>query len=186
MSELSEIIGRRSTPGILIFDMRKRLLYSNREALEMVPELQKMGKRGKPSIPPEISHLCQELKTHREAEGKDLTVEVRSGVLDRKLNPPFSVRAFFIGTEEGKEPTHIMVLIEKITERHAVDVQKVKEQFELSRRESEVLGLLCEGLGNKEISERLFISEYTAKDHVKKIMRKLGVSSRSRIISSLK
>jgi ATP/maltotriose-dependent transcriptional regulator MalT len=49
----------------------------------------------------------------------------------------------------------------------------------LSRREAEVLSLVREGLTNKEIGSRLFISEDTAKLHVYRIMKKLGVRSRT-------
>lgn len=46
-----------------------------------------------------------------------------------------------------------------------------------------MLKLICDGLTNKEISERLFISEYTVKDHIKNIMEKMGASSRGEIIA---
>ena len=49
----------------------------------------------------------------------------------------------------------------------------------LSRREKEVLRLLGEGLSNREIAERLFISPKTAEHHVGRIYAKLGVSSRA-------
>jgi len=49
----------------------------------------------------------------------------------------------------------------------------------LSRREAEVLSLVGEGLTNKEIGRRLFISEETAKLHVYRIMKKLGARSRT-------
>lgn len=48
----------------------------------------------------------------------------------------------------------------------------------LSPREKEVLHLLGEGLSNKEIGERLIISEKTAKTHVANILRRLGVKDR--------
>lgn len=48
----------------------------------------------------------------------------------------------------------------------------------LTAREREVLGLLTEGLSNRQIAARLFISEKTASVHVSNILAKLGVSSR--------
>ncbi|PSJ56455.1 LuxR C-terminal-related transcriptional regulator [Pseudaminobacter soli (ex Li et al. 2025)] len=49
----------------------------------------------------------------------------------------------------------------------------------LSRRESEILGLVAEGLGNRDIAERLYLSRYTVECHIKHIYRKLAVSSRT-------
>ena len=49
----------------------------------------------------------------------------------------------------------------------------------LSRREVEVLRLLGEGLSNREIAERLFISPKTAEHHVSRIYAKLGLSTRA-------
>ena len=49
----------------------------------------------------------------------------------------------------------------------------------LSERELEVLGLVAEGLSNREIAERLFISVGTVKTHVHNICGKLDVRSRT-------
>jgi DNA-binding NarL/FixJ family response regulator len=49
----------------------------------------------------------------------------------------------------------------------------------LSRRETEVLRLLGQGLSNREIAERLFISPKTAEHHVSRIYAKLGLKSRA-------
>ncbi|WP_427338930.1 response regulator [Caloranaerobacter sp. DY30410] len=48
----------------------------------------------------------------------------------------------------------------------------------LTRREYEVLTLIAEGLNNKEIAERLYISEKTVKNHVSNIFRKINVNDR--------
>ena len=48
----------------------------------------------------------------------------------------------------------------------------------LSRRELEVLSLVAQGLGNRAIADRLFISENTVKNHVRNIHEKLQVHSR--------
>ena len=49
----------------------------------------------------------------------------------------------------------------------------------LTRREREVLGLLAEGLPNRQIAARLGIGEKTVKAHVTHVMEKLGVHSRT-------
>jgi two-component system, NarL family, response regulator YdfI len=54
----------------------------------------------------------------------------------------------------------------------------------LTPREIEVLGMMVEGWGNKEISTRLGISEHTVKFHVASIMGKLNASSRTEAVTS--
>lgn len=48
----------------------------------------------------------------------------------------------------------------------------------LSRREEEVLYLVAEGLSNRELADRLKLSEHTVKNHIFRMFNKLGVSSR--------
>ncbi len=51
----------------------------------------------------------------------------------------------------------------------------------LSTREDEVARLVADGLTNKEIGARLFISEHTVDSHVRAILNKLGFDSRARV-----
>jgi predicted ATPase/DNA-binding CsgD family transcriptional regulator len=51
----------------------------------------------------------------------------------------------------------------------------------LSRREAEVARLVADGLTNKDIGARLFISEHTVDSHVRSILDKLGFDSRTRV-----
>ncbi|MEV4432286.1 response regulator transcription factor [Streptomyces sp. NPDC049585] len=54
----------------------------------------------------------------------------------------------------------------------------------LSPRETEILGLVAEGLPNRQISKRLFISEATVKTHLVHIYDKLGVDSRTAAVAA--
>lgn len=58
-----------------------------------------------------------------------------------------------------------------------------EEEIRLSSRETEILHLVAEGLTNREIAERLFISRYTAECHIKHIYKKLAVSSRTKAVN---
>lgn len=53
----------------------------------------------------------------------------------------------------------------------------------LSARESEILEWVSRGLSNREIAEQLTISRYTVECHIKRIYRKLAVSSRTRAVN---
>jgi ATP/maltotriose-dependent transcriptional regulator MalT len=58
-----------------------------------------------------------------------------------------------------------------------VDSGKLKE-LGITPREHEILGLIAEGLSNREIGERLFVSENTVKTHSSRLFDKLGVNRR--------
>jgi DNA-binding NarL/FixJ family response regulator len=53
------------------------------------------------------------------------------------------------------------------------------DDVKLSKRETEILELLCEGLANKEIADRLNISVETVRVHLKHVYEKLHVRSRT-------
>jgi len=52
----------------------------------------------------------------------------------------------------------------------------------LTAREHEILGLIAEGLSNREIGERLFVSENTVKTHSSRVFEKLGVNRRMQAV----
>jgi len=58
-----------------------------------------------------------------------------------------------------------------------VNMDTAMESEPLSRREVQILRLTAEGLGNKEISEKLFISIRTVESHKNHILQKLGLKS---------
>ncbi|KWT74456.1 helix-turn-helix domain-containing protein [Candidatus Magnetominusculus xianensis] len=97
-----------------------------------------------------------------------------------------SLRAFPVSEKKDDGlPLHIMVLVERVAEKHGVDFENAAMAFNLSKREVEVVELMCYGSSNKEIADKLFISEYTVKDHIKSIMWKIGASNRCEVISRL-
>lgn len=62
------------------------------------------------------------------------------------------------------------------------DNYNADSQQALTTRENQILLLVADGLGNKEIADRLSLSRYTVECHIKHIYRKLAVSSRTRAI----
>lgn len=60
------------------------------------------------------------------------------------------------------------------------------KKFEISPRESDIIHEICNGLSNKEISDKLFISLQTVKDHTHRIYIKTNVKSRVQLINLVK
>ncbi|MFT4416302.1 response regulator [Fredinandcohnia humi] len=72
-------------------------------------------------------------------------------------------------------------MTKKLLNFHQQQQEQTKDNT-LTEREREVLQCLVEGLSNKEIAERLFISDKTVKIHVSKIFKKFDVKSRSQVV----
>ena len=82
----------------------------------------------------------------------------------------------------GRDQAIAHALGEKRPLEH-VDSPKKSGPTVLGRREQEVATLVAEGLSNKEIASRLFLSERTVESHVSHILNRLGLSSRVQIAS---
>lgn len=81
----------------------------------------------------------------------------------------------FVG--RGLMPTDLIGLDQGVTPEAAF-----ARKHSLTKREVEILKLVGEALTNKEIAERIFISDQTVSVHRKNIMRKLGVNSTGSLI----
>jgi len=58
---------------------------------------------------------------------------------------------------------------------------KLKKAVQMTKREREVIGLLSDGMSNKEIGQKIRISTYTVKSHIHNIMEKLALHTRLEI-----
>jgi len=56
------------------------------------------------------------------------------------------------------------------------------ERYGLTDRERQITGLICRGMSNKQIADKLFCAESTVKKHITAITKKMGVSNRAEII----
>ena len=60
-----------------------------------------------------------------------------------------------------------------------------RRQFGLTRREQQLIPLIERGMTNKEIANHLHLSEQTVKNHVHRILRKVGVDDRLRVMEAV-
>lgn len=66
-----------------------------------------------------------------------------------------------------------------------IDSDKI-EELEITNREYEVLQAVAKGLSNKEIAEKLFLSESTIKTHVSSLLSKLNAKRRTQAVQIAK
>jgi two-component system response regulator DevR len=70
-------------------------------------------------------------------------------------------------------------LTARVLERVRNGPETARELADLTERELELLGLIAEGLTNRQIGERMFLAEKTVKNYVSSILAKLGVERRT-------
>ena len=61
-------------------------------------------------------------------------------------------------------------------------LERVREQYDLTDREKELVELIYEGRSNAEIAEALFISESTVKTHIYNIFKKMKIKNRMSVM----
>ena len=72
----------------------------------------------------------------------------------------------------------ILAMLPKQANTEPAPLEPQAETKALTEREDEILRLVADGMSNREIAEQLHLSRYTIESHVKRIYRKLAVSSR--------
>ncbi|MQS10962.1 response regulator transcription factor [Streptomyces kaniharaensis] len=97
----------------------------------------------------------------KQISGTDLVSAVRTVASGRSMLDPGAATRLLNRLRSDAEPAH-----------HATSGP------ELTAREQEVLALIGEGLTNRQIGERLYLAEKTVKNHVSRLLAKLGVERR--------
>jgi DNA-binding NarL/FixJ family response regulator len=93
-----------------------------------------------------------------------------------------TIRAVAAG--EAVCPAALSILLFQWVARHKADIPSLhlRNRLGLSRREQQLVGLIQQGLTNKEMAGRLNLSEQTVKNHVHRMLRKVGAPDRLSIV----
>src|SRR4051812_32732258 len=98
-----------------------------------------------------------------------------------KRSSPAEVRQAILAVRQGGAPmsAEIARRVVEAFHRPRQAASGAQEEINLSKRETEILDLLTQGLANKEIADRLGLSTETVRVHLKRIYDKLHVHSRT-------
>jgi DNA-binding CsgD family transcriptional regulator len=174
-------------PGLLVMSQTRQCLFRNAEAARLMRELRQRELHRRPygDIPRAVLRCCRDLEH----------------TLDRHPNPRSWGRVQLVRVLGGEgnivltrfqaiptpgEPARISFIV-GLLEPLSLSPQAAKTPsrpaFPFSEREQACVTHLIQGMTDKEIARHMGISEYTVKDHFKKIRQKTGAPNRAGIIT---
>jgi DNA-binding CsgD family transcriptional regulator len=93
----------------------------------------------------------------------------------------FAVLGIWLGLKLTKNKETIVVKEVRVTEPFTLNETRLRE-LGITRRELEILELIAGGLSNREIAEKLFVSENTVKTHSSRLFDKLSAKRRTQAV----
>jgi DNA-binding NarL/FixJ family response regulator len=117
----------------------------------------------------------------KERDDFEVMLSIRSALRGGAPIDPFIARRIleFLPDTPAEHPQpRTMPAVARSTPASAAPTPQPPPGEPLSKREREILRMVANGLSNREIAEHLHLSYYTVETHVKRIYRKLAVSSR--------
>ncbi|KJZ50849.1 MULTISPECIES: LuxR C-terminal-related transcriptional regulator [Pseudomonas] len=181
--QLQQIIAGLSY-GVILLDPDQSILWANEAALAMhgVSQISDLGSNTMAyakrfALRYRNNHVVpvDSYPINRVARGEtfsDVLVEVTS-TADEVRTWVHRVRSLVLADSHG-EPESLVLIME--------DVTNWASAGQLTARERDVLGLICEGLADKEIAARLKVAPNTVRNHAAMVYSKLDVHSRSEAI----
>jgi DNA-binding CsgD family transcriptional regulator len=171
--------------GIVVLDESFEPTYQNEKARALLSDFART-KTEAVSIPESLSKEiylnCKDLLRSARIDGAlkipRRQFEMVSPVDKKKL-------CISMGLISDPKKNLLLLLLFFDPEDHEKDESMRLEQQGLSKREREIAFLLSRGLRNKEISDKLFISEYTVENHLRSIYRKMNVTNRTGVVRCL-
>jgi NarL family two-component system response regulator LiaR len=87
-----------------------------------------------------------------------------------------------VGSEPGSGPSTALGVMVNAPGQPFEPNEKRREDLRITPRELEILNLIAQGMSNREIADRLFVSENTVKTHSSRVFDKLGAKRRTQAV----
>ena len=119
----------------------------------------------------------------RWTEYRFLVVEHSIEIYGGLIAATFAVLGIWLGLKlTGKRQTVVVKEIPVPAGERFIPDKRKREDLHITRRELEILELIAQGLSNREIAEKLFVSENTVKTHSSRVFEKLGARRRTQAV----
>jgi DNA-binding CsgD family transcriptional regulator len=185
----AQSLPQQGATGIILFSSTGQLLFMNTEAQAFTRQLQPLSTRenGTCLIPEKIHTVVRDLigrlmHCDHPKDCESIQVERLCFANDQRL----LLRGFCIPDEPLARNSRFLIIMEKLNQQKLecpdADMQ---QRYHLTEREQMVIIYLMLGFTNKEIANRINLSEYTVKEHLKRIMQKTQTTTRTGLLARM-
>ena len=180
---------QQGTTGVILFTSTGQRLFMNTEAQAFIRKLQPLSTRenGACHIPEQIHTIVRDLIDRLIHCGHSKDCEsIQVERLCFANDQGFLLRGFCIPDEPLAQNSRFLVIMEKLRQQelHCPD-NNIQQRYHLTEREQMVIIYLMLGFTNKEIANRMHLSEYTVKEHLKRIMHKTKTTTRTGLLARM-
>ena len=185
----SEHLQHQSATGIILFTSTGQRLFMNTEAQAFIRQLQPLSTRenGACLIPEEVHTVVRDLISRlihcdHPKDCESIKVERLCFANDQR----FLLRGFCIPDEPLAQNSRFLVIMEQLDQQTLkYPDANMQQRYHLTEREQMVIMYLMLGFTNKEIANRIHLSEYTVKEHLKRIMHKTQTTTRTGLLARM-
>ena len=171
--------------GVIMLDYELQPLYWNSEAKkfcltlyrEQQPQFNEKKDEELP-IPSEILQECLVLKELRQSNNHPVSLS-RQRIIDAGQNKRIQIISSLVehSFQEVSYRSFVIYLLD-FSEICMGREETLREKYQLTKREIDIVRCVCQGLTNDEIGERLYISRFTVETHLKSIFDKTKIKRR--------
>jgi len=174
--------------GVVLFSSSGQLLFMNHEAQLYIRQLQPLATRenGTCLIPEDVHGVVRELISRlmncdHPKDCEAIQVERLCFAADQRL----LLRGLCIPDMPLARNSRLLIIMEKLNQKLECPDANIQQRYHLTEREQMVIIYLMLGFTNKEIANRLNLSEYTVKEHLKRIMQKTKTTTRTGLLARM-
>ena len=172
--------------GIIVFAPSFQLRYRNQQARVLCEQINQCGnvKTASGVLPLIVTSLAEEIRNvlQIKTESKDWEqIQIRR-VAGSPQTPVLLCGFGLMDADLSKSRIVIVLQEANLGFSHKRILLRSKEKYHLTLREADILQHLLKGWTNKEIAMALRITEQTVKEHIKHLMAKTGITTRTGLV----
>jgi DNA-binding CsgD family transcriptional regulator len=174
MNEITDYILYKIPTGVIVFDQKMDIVYTNKQARYFLD-----GRR----LPDEICTLTKRILDAIKTSSLNELFPGEVHMTKRLDGSSSNWRFSFLICENPNPLIVISIMEEKISNK--LEMNEIRRQYRLTRKETDILRRVIDGLKNAEIAEDVEITLQTVKDHLSNIYMKIGVENRVSLMRTL-